>query len=560
MIKLSVIIITLNEEHNLQRCLLSVKDIADEIVVLDSNSTDKTIAIAKSFGAITQQHAFEGYVAARKRVEALASYDHILAIDADEALSNKLIESIKQLKNNWKYDGYSIARRTNYCGKWVNHSGWYPERKLRLYKRGSGEWTGKYVHEKFSLYPEKTQGKLNGDLLHYSYYRVEDHRIRSEKYAQLSALELFENNRKTNLLLIYIKTLFKFFRDFFLKFGFLDGKTGYTISYITARATYIKYMRLIELHAEKNAATYQQIKSEEHIQTKATEQPHFSILIPSWNNLDYLKLCLHSLRKNSAYNNQIIVAVNEGIDGTTEWLKKQNDIDFIHFEQNAGVCYAINGCRPHVIADYIVYLNDDMYVYPNWDKHLFEEIEKLGTTLFYLSATQIEPIKNNNPNYVAVYRNYGDSIENFEEEKLLAEANSFEIDNWRGSSWPPNVVHKKTWDLVGGYSVEFSPGMYSDPDFSMKLWHAGVRTFYGVGKSRVYHFGEKTTKRIKKNNGSNTFLQKWGVTAKTFYSSYLQLGKKYDGETYPQHIRLSYSVRLRNKLKKRFVAAFRKSS
>jgi len=248
MIKLSVIIITLNEERNLERCLLSVKDIADEIVVLDSNSTDKTLAIAKSFGAVTQQHAFEGYVTARKRVEALASYDHILAIDADEALSDKLIESIKQLKNNWKYDGYSIARRTNYCGKWVNHSGWYPERKLRLYKRGSGEWTGKYVHEKFILYSGEKVGKISGDLFHYSYYRVEDHRLRSEKYAYLSALELFESGYKISLFLIYSKTIIKFIRDYFVKFGFLDGKTGYTISYIAARATFIKYKRLSDLY------------------------------------------------------------------------------------------------------------------------------------------------------------------------------------------------------------------------------------------------------------------------------------------------------------------------
>jgi len=275
---------------------------------------------------------------------------------------------------------------------------------------------------------------------------------------------------------------------------------------------------------------------------------NFTIIIPTWNNLEYLKLCIKSLRNNSVYNNQIIVAVNEGHDGTVSWLEEQLDIDYIYSQENLGVCYAVNVCRPHVKTNYIAYLNDDMYVCPGWDEELKYEIDKLGTNNFFLSASLIEPKKNTNPNYVAEIMDFGDSVETFNEDGLLKVCNKINIKNWKGSSWPPNVVHKDTWDMVGGYSVEFSPGMYSDPDFSMKLWHAGIRIFMGVGNSKVYHFGEKSTGRIKKNKGSDTFLKKWGLTARTYYTEYLQLGKDFDG-SYPDVIKLGSLSKLRNRLK-----------
>jgi glycosyltransferase involved in cell wall biosynthesis len=288
-------------------------------------------------------------------------------------------------------------------------------------------------------------------------------------------------------------------------------------------------------------------ENNQHQQT--LHKPRFSILIPTWNNLEYLKFCINSLRKNSRFTNQIIVFVNEGKDGTAEWLAEQKDIDFIHDQQNKGVCYAVNACRTLVETDYIVYMNDDMYACPDWDFELMEEIKQLETDSFYISATLIEPVKLNNPNYVAIIRDFGDSPETFNEEDLLSELPKLQTENWRGSSWPPSVVHKKIWDLVGGFSIEFTPGMYSDPDFSMKLWQAGVRIFMGVGKSKVYHFGAKSTKRVRKNKGSDTFLRKWGITANTFYSKILGLGKKYEGP-YPESIEIDGFSKLRNKLKR----------
>jgi len=262
---------------------------------------------------------------------------------------------------------------------------------------------------------------------------------------------------------------------------------------------------------------------------KRLENPEnkFSIIIPSWNNLDYLKLCLNSIEKNSNFKHQIIVLVNEGNDGTLEWLSEQLEIDYVYSPENIGICYGLNVCRPLVYTEHILYLNDDMYVLPGWDSELWKEIEAIGHNKFMISSTMIEPTDTNNKSVIV--SNYGDNLENFQEEKLLNDFESLSKDDWSGSTWPPNIMHIDLWDLVGGMSVEFSPGMYSDPDFSMKLWQAGVRLFKGVSKSRVYHFGSKSTGRIKKNRGKQTFINKWGMSPGLFTKKFLKRGEKFIG-------------------------------
>lgn len=265
-----------------------------------------------------------------------------------------------------------------------------------------------------------------------------------------------------------------------------------------------------------------------------------------------LKLCVSSIRKNSHFANQIIIYVNEGTDGTVEWLKEQNDIDFLHADKNVGICVALNSCRLLVKRKYIVYMNDDMYVCPQWDLELYTEIERIGHDQFMLSSTSIEPHAVKNPNLISIVRDFGDSLETFKEDQLLASYQTLVKEDWCGSSWPACVVSTKIWDIVGGYSIEFSPGMYSDPDFSMKLWKHGVRIFKGVGKSKIYHFQSKSTRRLKKNNGAKTFLMKWGITARVFYVHYLQMGKPY--RLLDKPYKLSYLLLLRSKLKRAYYA------
>ena len=267
----------------------------------------------------------------------------------------------------------------------------------------------------------------------------------------------------------------------------------------------------------------------------------FSILIPSWNNLSYLKLCIESIRKNSHYQHQIIVHVNEGIDGTKEWVSQQRDVDYTISDTNIGVCYALNIGRGLVNTDYILYINDDMYVCPGWDKALVDEINIIGHNNFFISATAIEPTVSSN---CAILRDYGKDINSFKEELLLKEFNSLPFNDWSGATWPPNIVHKSIWDLAGGYSVEFSPGMYSDPDFSMKLWHLGIRLFKGVSGSRVYHFGSKSTKRVVKNNGYYQFIMKWGITSSVLTKQYLKRGNPFTGQLFTPN--LSKLLKIKN--------------
>ena len=250
-------------------------------------------------------------------------------------------------------------------------------------------------------------------------------------------------------------------------------------------------------------------------------KPTFSILIPTWNNLSYLKLCIESLCKHSDEQHQLIIMVNEGADGTLDWVTSQPYVEYVASPENIGICYGLNACRPLIKHPYVVYANDDMYFLPHWDTRLSEAIEQAATDEFMLSATMVEP---RGDNACCVIADFGDSLENFREEDLLKAAPDLVREDWSGSTWPPVLLPLPLWDKVGGLSIEFSPGMYSDPDLSRKLWECGVRHFQGVGGSLVYHFGCKSTGRIKQNKGRHTFLMKWGLSAHRFMHDYLQIG------------------------------------
>lgn len=289
-----------------------------------------------------------------------------------------------------------------------------------------------------------------------------------------------------------------------------------------------------------------------------TQNEHiFSILIPTWNSLAYLQLCLKSIENNSAFKHQILIYVNEGADGTADWLKTQ-DYEYIYNKENVGVCWALNALRSKVKTDYILYMNDDMYVCPDWDRVLWEEIQRLPDNKFFLSSTLIQP----RPFFcksVIAPANYGESIETFREDELLENYRSLPHNDWSGATWPPNVVHKDIWDLVGGYSIEFSPGMYSDPDFSAKLWMAGIRLFKGLSDSRVYHFESVSTGRVKKNNGSQQFLMKWGITSASFMRNILHRGEPFNPDTCEKSNALALQKDISRSRLKKALTVFRKS-
>ncbi len=252
----------------------------------------------------------------------------------------------------------------------------------------------------------------------------------------------------------------------------------------------------------------------------------FSILIPSWNNLALLKICTDSIVKNSRYKHQIIIHVNESKDGTLEWVKSEG-YDYTFSSLNAGVCASLNAASKLVNTNYIVYLNDDMYVCPDWDAHLFNVIQTRKDDLFYYSATMIEHEFSKSKAVLSPH-DFGNLPENFKEKELLDFiTNDLKSNDWFGACWPPSICSKRVWDLVGGYDEKYSPGFYSDPDFGMKCWQLGIRDFRGIGNSLVYHFKSKSTQRVIRNNGRKYFAQKWGIPASYFYNNVLKMGRKF---------------------------------
>jgi len=251
----------------------------------------------------------------------------------------------------------------------------------------------------------------------------------------------------------------------------------------------------------------------------------FSIVIPTYNNYKYLKLCLSSIKKNSKYNHEVVLHINDGNDGSLNYAK-ENKIKYSYSKINIGLCSSINLASKLSTNKYLLYSHDDMYFCPSWDEYLNDEVKKIGHDNFYLSGTMIEP------NSGHIIFNCGEDIESFNENKLLRNIYKLNFQDHQGSHFAPHLVSKKMWNDVGGFSEEFNPGIASDPDFNMKLWKKGVRIFKGLNNFKVYHFGSITTRKKKfftQNRGDRTFLKKWGITVKFFKKYYLRSKTKYDG-------------------------------
>ena len=256
----------------------------------------------------------------------------------------------------------------------------------------------------------------------------------------------------------------------------------------------------------------------------------FSIIIPTLNNLPYLKLCIKSIKKNSRYDHEIIPHVNVGTDGTLEYLKS-NNIKFTYTKDNSGICKGMNLAAKESEKQYILYAHDDFYFCPDWDLILKNEIDKIGHNLFYLSGTMMHRGQ--------IDFDCGNTYEDFNEKKFLSNYKDYNYYDFQGSTWAPHLIHKDIWNKVNGFSEEFYPGTGSDPDLNMKLWKLGVRIFKGINDFKVYHFGSIVTRKYKGDpliitesgsKGGKIFLLKWGMTIKFFKKFIMKSDDKYQGE------------------------------
>ncbi len=247
MIKISAVIITYNEEKNIERCLQSLIEVADEIIVLDSFSTDKTEQICKRYPVNFVQHKFDGYIEQKNRALSLTTNNYVLSLDADECLSERLKASILAEKRNLNHDAYSFNRLNYYCQKPIKHGAWYPDKKIRLWNKTKGSWGGTNPHDTVILKNNTRKKHLKGDLHHFSHNTIEEHVQQTDKFTTIAAKALFDKGKKASIMKIWGKTCFSFFKNFIMNFAFLDGFYGLLIARINTYGTFLKYSKLRHL-------------------------------------------------------------------------------------------------------------------------------------------------------------------------------------------------------------------------------------------------------------------------------------------------------------------------
>lgn len=349
MIKLSGVIITLNEEKNILRCIRSLKEVCDEIVVVDSGSTDNTKAICEQEGALFFTREFRGFSEQKNAALNKATYNYVLSLDADEYLSTELTESILKIKNNCKADAYEMNRLSSYKGKWIKTSGWYPDTKLRLWKKDIGRWDGGAIHEKVSVDKNIKIAHLKGDILHNAYNSINEMQRKNMHYSELYALE---NRFKvaSSLLQILVKPPFTFFKSYILQRGFTQGFEGLLIAGAQSEWTFFKYSKLYQ----------------------ANNRLSTSLIISTYNRANALELVLLSLMKQSEMPDEVIIADDGSTEETAELIEKYRTkliIPLLHC-WHADEGFKLGEIRNKAIAlaqgEYIIQIDGDIVMHKHF--------------------------------------------------------------------------------------------------------------------------------------------------------------------------------------------------
>jgi glycosyltransferase involved in cell wall biosynthesis len=351
-VHISVVIITFNEEKNIARCIDSVSTVADEIIVVDSFSSDKTREICVRKNVKFIEHFFEGYIEQKNFANAQATYPYILSMDADEALSPQLASSIAAVKQDWTRDAYSMNRLSSYAGKWIRHCGWYPDRKIRLWDSRKGTWGGERIHEKLLLEPGYTEGHLQGNILHYAYQNSSQLIAKIQQYSAIYA----EHNRfkkQSSVFKIIYKFVFAFFRTYVLKRGFLDGYEGFIISASHANGVLYKYAKLHE----------------------ANRYISISLIITTYNRPDALELVLLSVLNQIVMPKEVIIADDGSTEETSQLIaryQKQFTIPLIHCwheDQGFRLSHIRNKAIAQASGEYMVMVDGDMVLHKQFIKN-----------------------------------------------------------------------------------------------------------------------------------------------------------------------------------------------
>jgi glycosyltransferase involved in cell wall biosynthesis len=361
--KLSVVIITLNEEKNIGRCLHAAWQVADEVVVVDSYSTDNTKQICLDVGVNFIEHDFEGYIQQKNFAISQSSYDLVLSIDADEVLSNELISSILKVKQNPIYSSYSINRMSHYVDRFIKHGHWYPDIKIRLFKKDVGRWTGKNPHDQFVLTSDHKTVRLKGIIYHYTFNSIFEHLAQANKFSEIGSKQFDDQPSLFLVLKAIFSPLWGFIFGYIGRLGFLDGWRGLTISIIASTETFLKYTK---------ALTQRYMLSDEQ---QEKPNPSVSLIISTYNWPEALKQCLESVKKQVVYPNEVIIADDGSTDETIELInefKKDFPIPLIHsWIEDRGFRLAKSRNEALKLAkyEYIVQIDGDIIL----NKHFIDD-------------------------------------------------------------------------------------------------------------------------------------------------------------------------------------------
>jgi len=374
MLKISAVIITFNEEKYIEQCIRSAAEVADEIVVVDSLSTDKTPEICKRLGVRFIEQPFLGYKEQKNFALKQAANDFVLSLDADEALSVELKNEILKIKAspNNNYAGYSFNRLNFYCGQWIYHTAYYPERKLRLFDRTKGTWGGLNPHDKFILDPGYKSKRLKGNLLHWFIDSYEEHILKINKFSSISANSYYQAGRTSNFFKIIFNPIFHFFRSYIFKLGILDGFNGFVISSFNSYLCFLKYLKLRSTINEKrnkkksgrqNVLVAGDISQVNKQLLDAPEK--VSVIITTFNQPEWLKKTLWSYEVQTNKNFEVLIA-DDGSDQETidliEEYKKTSSLEIKHvWHPHNGFqkCTILNKAILESSTDYLLFTDGD---------------------------------------------------------------------------------------------------------------------------------------------------------------------------------------------------------
>lgn len=481
MVKISAVIITYNEEKNIGGCIDSLLPVADEIVVVDSFSKDKTKEVCLSKGVRFIEHHFTAHIEQKNFAIAQASHDYILSLDGDEYLSPELLKSIQKAKSTWRYEAYTMNRLNQYATKWIRHGSWYPDKKIRLWDRRKGVFGGLNPHDHVILQNGTSIQHLRGDLMHLAYQNASQLLVKAQQYSNIFAEQMAFRKRVSTFKIIY-KTLFSFLKSHVLKLGFLDGYEGLVISTSTANGVFYKYSKLLE--ANRSLKT--------------------SLIITTYNRKDALEAVLLSILQVSELPDEVIIADDGSRSDTKEVVEAfvaRFPVPLKHcWQEDLG--FRLAAIRNKAIAmssnPYLIMIDGDMVL----SKNFISDHKRNAWRGRFIQASRVLLNEDTTKEILATKKIqlsfFSPGISNRKNtihSKMLSRLfsyynkNKFRVRGANMSFWKDDIIS------VNGFNEDFVGWGREDSEFVVRMQNANIRKFHLKFAGFAYHLFHQENSR-----------------------------------------------------------------